>query len=62
MGAGNLSVVFDHVTIRASDRDASERFYDTVLATLGVEKAQSGDDFAEWDDFSLAVASAEHSA
>jgi catechol 2,3-dioxygenase-like lactoylglutathione lyase family enzyme len=60
VGAGNLSVVFDHVTIRASDRDASERFYDTVLATLGVEKTQSGDDFAEWDDFSLGAASAEH--
>jgi catechol 2,3-dioxygenase-like lactoylglutathione lyase family enzyme len=29
--------VFDHVTIRASDRAASERFYTTVLGTLGVE-------------------------
>lgn len=27
--------MFDHVTIRVSDRDASERFYRTVLATLG---------------------------
>jgi catechol 2,3-dioxygenase-like lactoylglutathione lyase family enzyme len=26
--------VFDHVTIRVSDREASERFYDTVLRTL----------------------------
>jgi catechol 2,3-dioxygenase-like lactoylglutathione lyase family enzyme len=26
--------VFDHVTIRASDRAASERFYDLVLATV----------------------------
>jgi catechol 2,3-dioxygenase-like lactoylglutathione lyase family enzyme len=29
--------VFDHVTIRVSDRAASERFYTTVLRTLGVE-------------------------
>jgi catechol 2,3-dioxygenase-like lactoylglutathione lyase family enzyme len=51
--------VFDHVTIRVSDRDAAERFYAAVLSTLGVEKTHSGDDFAEWDDFSLAAASAE---
>jgi catechol 2,3-dioxygenase-like lactoylglutathione lyase family enzyme len=29
--------VFHQVTIHASDREASERFYDTVLATLDVE-------------------------
>jgi catechol 2,3-dioxygenase-like lactoylglutathione lyase family enzyme len=27
--------VFDHVTIRVSSRDASRRFYETVLAPLG---------------------------
>ena len=27
--------MFDHVTIRVTDRDASERFYNTVLRTLG---------------------------
>jgi catechol 2,3-dioxygenase-like lactoylglutathione lyase family enzyme len=48
--------VFDHVTIRVSDRGASERFYDTVLATLGVDKTASTDAFAEWADFSLAAA------
>jgi catechol 2,3-dioxygenase-like lactoylglutathione lyase family enzyme len=48
--------VFDHVTIRVSDRDASERFYETVLSTLGIAKTSSGQDFAEWDDFSLAAA------
>jgi catechol 2,3-dioxygenase-like lactoylglutathione lyase family enzyme len=47
--------VFDHVTIRASDRPASERFYVLVLRTLGIEQTYSGDDFAEWDDFSLAA-------
>lgn len=51
--------MFDHVTIRASDRSASERFYDTVLRTLGVEKTYAGEDFVEWGDFSLAAASAE---
>ena len=33
--------VFDHVTIRVSDRQASEPFYDPVLRTLGIEKTYS---------------------
>jgi catechol 2,3-dioxygenase-like lactoylglutathione lyase family enzyme len=52
--------VFDHVTIRASDRAASERFYELVLGTLGIEKTYSGEDLAEWNDFSIAQASDEH--
>jgi catechol 2,3-dioxygenase-like lactoylglutathione lyase family enzyme len=52
--------MFDHVTIRVRDREASERFYDTVLATIGVGKDQSGPEYAEWKEFSLAAASAEH--
>ncbi len=47
--------MFDHVTIRVSDRGASERFYETVLATLGRAKGYSDEHFAEWDDFSLAA-------
>ncbi|HEU6444417.1 MAG TPA: VOC family protein [Gaiellaceae bacterium] len=47
--------MFDHVTIRVSDRAASERFYDLVLATLGVERTFSDEGFAEWDDFSLSA-------
>ena len=43
--------VVDHVTIRVSDRAASVRFYDTVLAPLGLRS--DGD---EWEDFSLAQA------
>ena len=35
--------VFDHVTIRVSDPDASERFYDTVLAVLGLEPNRDDD-------------------
>jgi catechol 2,3-dioxygenase-like lactoylglutathione lyase family enzyme len=51
--------VFDHVTIRASDREASERFYDTVLAVLGLERQTHGE-WSEWGDFSLAEASPDH--
>ena len=47
--------MFDHVTIRVSDREAATRFYDTVLRTLEIERTASGGDFAEWDDFSLAA-------
>ena len=55
-----MSHVFDHVTIRASDREASERFYDTVLEALGIEKTHSDAHYAEWDDFSLGAADEEH--
>jgi catechol 2,3-dioxygenase-like lactoylglutathione lyase family enzyme len=48
--------MFDHITIRVSDREASERFYDTVLHTLGIEKTYSGEVGLEWDDFSLSAA------
>lgn len=50
--------MFDHVTIRVSDRRASERFYDTVLAMIGIDETHSGDRFSEWNDFSLAQANA----
>jgi catechol 2,3-dioxygenase-like lactoylglutathione lyase family enzyme len=48
--------MFDHVTIRASDRDASERFYNTVLAPLGIDETYRVGTFSEWQDFSLAAA------
>jgi catechol 2,3-dioxygenase-like lactoylglutathione lyase family enzyme len=48
--------VFDHVTIRASNRPAAQRFYETVLCTLGIERTYDGEAFAEWNDFSLAAA------
>jgi catechol 2,3-dioxygenase-like lactoylglutathione lyase family enzyme len=48
--------VFDHVTIRASDRAASERFYLTVLDAIGIAQTHSSDAYAEWDDFSLGQA------
>ena len=42
------------MTIRGSDREASERFYDTVLPTLGIVRSHSDEHYAEWDEFSLA--------
>jgi catechol 2,3-dioxygenase-like lactoylglutathione lyase family enzyme len=36
--------VFERITLRASDREASLRFYETVLATLGIDA---------WPDFAI---------
>ncbi len=52
--------MFDHVTIRVSDHDASERFYATVLKTLDPELTHTVNDMgAEWDDFSMTPAKAD---
>jgi catechol 2,3-dioxygenase-like lactoylglutathione lyase family enzyme len=51
--------LFDHVTIRVSDRAASVRFYDTVLGAIAIDRTATGEHLPEWDDFSLAAASAE---
>jgi catechol 2,3-dioxygenase-like lactoylglutathione lyase family enzyme len=48
--------MFDHVTIRVTDRLASERFYDTVLAPLGIDRTYRTGTFSEWQDFLLAGA------
>src|SRR6187551_2795246 len=53
---GHSRWIFDHVTIRVSDREASKGFYDTVLATLGIQTTYDGDEFVEWDDWSLMAA------
>jgi catechol 2,3-dioxygenase-like lactoylglutathione lyase family enzyme len=45
--------VFDHVTIRVSDLHASQRFYETVLATLGLKPTFAAPELVEWHDFSL---------
>lgn len=52
--------MFDHVTIRASDRAASERFYDTVLQTLGIDQSYRTNTFSQWQDFGLTGADPEH--
>lgn len=49
--------MFDHVAIHVTDLTASERFYRTVLAALGIESTQEADSRIEWDDFHLAAAS-----
>jgi catechol 2,3-dioxygenase-like lactoylglutathione lyase family enzyme len=54
--------VFDQVTLRVADLAASERFYKTVFAPLGIEPTYAGDELVEWDDFSLAPADGEHPA
>ena len=46
--------MFDHVVITASNRKRSERFYDTVLAVLGLPK-ESTDDFAAWGNYEFFV-------
>src|SRR5919201_6957355 len=48
--------MFDHVTIRVTDRGASERFYDTVLIPLGIDRTYRTGTFSEWQDFQLAGA------
>ena len=45
--------MFDHVTIRVTDRDGSERFYDTVLTELGIDRTYRTGAFSEWGDFLL---------
>jgi catechol 2,3-dioxygenase-like lactoylglutathione lyase family enzyme len=45
--------MFDHVTIRVTDRTASERFYDTVLATLGIDRTYSTPSLSQWVNFQL---------
>ena len=44
--------IFDHVTIRVADRSASDRFYDTVLTTLGVDSYHTPT-FSTWGNFQL---------
>lgn len=52
--------MFDHVTIRVTDRTASERFYDTVLAMLGIDESYRTEVYSEWQDFSLSAADGAH--
>jgi catechol 2,3-dioxygenase-like lactoylglutathione lyase family enzyme len=54
--------MFDHVTIRASDRGATERFYDAVLKPLGIGKSHSDSDGAIWEDFGFYAVDGTHPA
>lgn len=48
--------MFDHVTIRVSDLEASRRFYELGLSTLGFGEPTVGGDFVEWNDLSISGA------
>jgi catechol 2,3-dioxygenase-like lactoylglutathione lyase family enzyme len=53
--------MLDHITIRVSDRAASELFYDTLLRTIGIEQSGRDDRYTVWSgDFSLAHADDEY--
>jgi catechol 2,3-dioxygenase-like lactoylglutathione lyase family enzyme len=45
--------MFDHVTIRVLDREAAERFYDTVLPALGADQTHRSDSFTQYGGFGL---------
>lgn len=51
--------MFDHVTIRVSDRAATEPLYRRAFEPLGIEPTHSGEHFVEWRDFGISQASAE---
>jgi len=49
--------VFDHVTIRVSDLEASKRFYDLVFERIDFDGTPYvGGHFHEWNDFSISRA------
>src|SRR3978361_1237350 len=54
--------MFDHVGLYVADRDASERFYALVLATLGRQPTHSAAHPIEWDDLAVPPATAERPA
>ena len=54
--------MFDRVTIRAADREASERFYGVVLRTLGDEQSRTDARDARWADFTVRQADERHPA
>ena len=52
--------MIDHVDIRVSDLEASERFYDTLLPVIGKERL-SAEGYVEWGDFAFHTATSEQS-
>jgi|1186.fasta_scaffold25701_2 catechol 2,3-dioxygenase-like lactoylglutathione lyase family enzyme len=60
MRSGSIASVFDHLTIRVSDRDASGEFYRLVLAELGYSPTHESPEYIEWDDFGLLRGDAEN--
>jgi predicted lactoylglutathione lyase len=52
--------MFDHVTIRVRDRDASEAFYGTVLMPLGLDSTYRTNEFTHFGEFIVTEQSLEH--
>ncbi len=48
--------VFDHVTIRVSDLEASQSFFELALGQLGYGEPYRGPHFFEWEDLSISTA------
>jgi catechol 2,3-dioxygenase-like lactoylglutathione lyase family enzyme len=48
--------VFDRVTIRVSDREVSERFYEAVLAAVDIARTGEGAGETRWGTFAVAPA------
>jgi catechol 2,3-dioxygenase-like lactoylglutathione lyase family enzyme len=57
-----IADVFDHVTLRVSDLEASEPFYEQALAQLGYGEPYRGQGFLEWEDLSVAAAGGDRPA
>ena len=55
-----MAHVFDHVTIRVSDLEASRRFYGRALGQLGFGEPYSSELGSEWEDFAISPVRAEH--
>jgi catechol 2,3-dioxygenase-like lactoylglutathione lyase family enzyme len=52
--------MFDHVTIRVADLDASQEFYDTVLRTLAIDQSYRTNTFSLYRQFMISGASSAH--
>lgn len=50
--------MYERVTLGVADREASERFYRTVLPQLGLEAGRDDDGTVTWSDFAIAPAAA----
>lgn len=55
-----MTLMFDHVTIRAADLAASLCFYRTTLGQLGIEPTYADVNLVAWNDFSIVAADSQH--
>lgn len=52
--------MYDHITVRVSDRTRSERLYGRVLGVLGVAPSHRDERSVAWDDLVMLAADGEH--